>query len=255
MAISFQFILAVLHGCRILVPQPEIEPMIHAVEAWSHNHWTAREVPRYISCFTYSNQLSWFLLSTSPTSPVISFYFLFISGNIMFQLLKPKPRFLRLLSVCFSLPTPQKDLHVLPPKNEFNHVSAFFFFNLFHITRERAFQLVQLCLFLNHPPNLFSNLQPENGLPVMLPSYLNTFQWFPIASSVIPASVPWSTRPSTAWPSLPFLIHLLQASFSDYSCLSLFHLLSLLRQTKVFLASGYFYLFFPLPEAVLVRHL
>ena len=128
MAISFQFILAVLHGCRILVPQPEIEPMIHAVEAWSHNHWTAREVPRYISCFTYSNQLSWFLLSTSPTSPVISFYFLFISGNIMFQLLKPKPRFLRLLSVCFSLPTPQKDLHVLPPKNEFNHVSAFFFF-------------------------------------------------------------------------------------------------------------------------------
>ena len=125
----FQFILAVLHGCRILIPQPEIKPVIPAVEAWSPNHWTAREVPRYISCFTCSNQLSWFLLSTSPTSPVIFFYFLFISGNIMFQLLKPKLRFLRLLSVYFSLPHPtdQQDLHVLPPKNEFNHVSAFLY--------------------------------------------------------------------------------------------------------------------------------
>ena len=126
MAISFQYILAVLHGCRILVPQPKIEPVISPVEAWSPNHWTARKVPRYISCFTCSNQLSWSLLSTSP---VIFFYFLFISGNIMFQLLKPKPRFLRLLFVCFSLPHPtdQQDLHVLPPKNEFNHVSAFLY--------------------------------------------------------------------------------------------------------------------------------
>ena len=156
----------------------------------------------------------------------------------------------------FYYPHPRKIcMFYLQRMSSIMYLLFFFFLISFHITRERAFQLVQLCLFLNHPPNLFSNLQPENGLPVMLPSYLNTFQWFPIASSVIPASVPWSTRPSTAWPSIPFLIHLLQASFSDYSCLSLFHLLSLLRQTKVFLASGYFYLFFPLPEAVLVRHL
>ena len=34
------------HGaCRILVPQPGIEPMAPAVEAWSLNLWTAREVP------------------------------------------------------------------------------------------------------------------------------------------------------------------------------------------------------------------
>ena len=29
----------------ILVPQPGIEPMPPALEAWSLNHWTTREVP------------------------------------------------------------------------------------------------------------------------------------------------------------------------------------------------------------------
>ena len=32
-------------ACRILVPQLGIEPMLPAVEVWSLNHWTAREVP------------------------------------------------------------------------------------------------------------------------------------------------------------------------------------------------------------------
>ena len=32
-------------ACGILVPRPGIEPMHLAVEAWSLNHWTAREVP------------------------------------------------------------------------------------------------------------------------------------------------------------------------------------------------------------------
>ena len=32
-------------ACGILVPQPGIEPTPLAVEAWSLNHWTAREVP------------------------------------------------------------------------------------------------------------------------------------------------------------------------------------------------------------------
>ena len=31
--------------CRIIVPKPGIEPMSLALEAWSLNHWTAREVP------------------------------------------------------------------------------------------------------------------------------------------------------------------------------------------------------------------
>ena len=31
--------------CGILVPQPGIKPMPPAVEVWSLNHWTTREVP------------------------------------------------------------------------------------------------------------------------------------------------------------------------------------------------------------------
>ena len=32
-------------ACRILVPQSWIKPWSPAVEAWSPNHWTAREIP------------------------------------------------------------------------------------------------------------------------------------------------------------------------------------------------------------------
>ena len=32
-------------ACGILVPRPGIEPAPPALEAWSLNHWTAREVP------------------------------------------------------------------------------------------------------------------------------------------------------------------------------------------------------------------
>ena len=32
-------------ACRIIVPQPGIEPASPAVEAWSLNHWTTREIP------------------------------------------------------------------------------------------------------------------------------------------------------------------------------------------------------------------
>ena len=32
-------------ACRILVPQPGIEPVYPAVGAWSLSHWIAREVP------------------------------------------------------------------------------------------------------------------------------------------------------------------------------------------------------------------
>jgi len=34
-------------ACRILVPQPGIEPLLPALEVWSLNHWTAREVPKF----------------------------------------------------------------------------------------------------------------------------------------------------------------------------------------------------------------
>ena len=35
-------------ACGILVPRPGIEPVPPAVEAWSLNHWTAREVPEFL---------------------------------------------------------------------------------------------------------------------------------------------------------------------------------------------------------------
>ena len=35
-------------ACGILVPPPGIEPAPPALEAWSLNHWTAREVPRFL---------------------------------------------------------------------------------------------------------------------------------------------------------------------------------------------------------------
>ena len=34
--------------CRILTPRPETEPVPPAVEAWSLNHWTDREVPTLV---------------------------------------------------------------------------------------------------------------------------------------------------------------------------------------------------------------
>ena len=40
-------------GWRILVPQPEIEPLPLAEEAQSLNHWTTREV-------SFTNKPSWY---------------------------------------------------------------------------------------------------------------------------------------------------------------------------------------------------
>ena len=49
-------------ACRISVPQPGIEPMPPAVEVWSLNHWTAREVP--LLCLVLSPSV--FGLSQGP---------------------------------------------------------------------------------------------------------------------------------------------------------------------------------------------
>ena len=32
-------------ACGILVPRPGIKPVPPALGAWSHNHWTTRDVP------------------------------------------------------------------------------------------------------------------------------------------------------------------------------------------------------------------
>ena len=47
-------------ACGILVPKPGIEPAPPAVEAWSLNHWTAREVsflPSFCVSFHTASQL------------------------------------------------------------------------------------------------------------------------------------------------------------------------------------------------------
>ena len=42
---------------RNRVPQPRIEPMPPAVEAWSLNHWTTREVPgRYFYYLQFKDE-------------------------------------------------------------------------------------------------------------------------------------------------------------------------------------------------------
>lgn len=39
----FFFFMAVLCDCRILVPQPEIEPVLLTVKVWYSNQWTIGE--------------------------------------------------------------------------------------------------------------------------------------------------------------------------------------------------------------------
>ena len=55
-------------ACGILVPQPGIESVAPAVEAWSPNHWTAREVPNSDS-FKY--QFSFVILSNILTKATV----------------------------------------------------------------------------------------------------------------------------------------------------------------------------------------
>ena len=40
-------------ACGILVPQPGTEPVTPALEVWSLNHWTAREVPCFVFFLIY----------------------------------------------------------------------------------------------------------------------------------------------------------------------------------------------------------
>ena len=56
----------------ILVPQPGIEPVLPALEVWSLNHWTAREVSKfnlfsqeYVVCL-WSRQLQTALFTAAP---------------------------------------------------------------------------------------------------------------------------------------------------------------------------------------------
>ena len=58
-------------ACEILVPQPEIKPVPPAVEARSPNHWTASEVPSFLSllciCKALTDPDTYLSLSLSPS--------------------------------------------------------------------------------------------------------------------------------------------------------------------------------------------
>ena len=76
---------------RVLRPQPGMEPTLPAVEAWSFNHWTAREVPMwsflsFLTCiyllavpaFIAASRLS--LVAASRSSSLVSVPVLLISA-------------------------------------------------------------------------------------------------------------------------------------------------------------------------------
>ena len=50
--IIYLFLIWPCHGAYgILVPRPRIEPVTSSVKAWSPNHWTSREFPKYYFSF------------------------------------------------------------------------------------------------------------------------------------------------------------------------------------------------------------
>ena len=53
-------------ACGILVPRPGIEPVPPVVEAWSPNHWTAREVPTFSFLRNLHTVLQWLHQLTFP---------------------------------------------------------------------------------------------------------------------------------------------------------------------------------------------
>ena len=67
------FVLAHCAACRILVPQPGIEPMLPAVEARSLNCWTAVEVTsRSLRSSVYQLWESWDLKLLAMVSPALT---------------------------------------------------------------------------------------------------------------------------------------------------------------------------------------
>ena len=58
----YYFSIVLCHmACGILVPWAGIEPMTPALEVWSLNHWTTREVPKFLECLSTSvfSSMTW----------------------------------------------------------------------------------------------------------------------------------------------------------------------------------------------------
>ena len=55
--------------CGMFIPQPGIEPIPPAVEAWNVNHWTTRKVPHLIFRLLFWPRNSAFYLQTQAFNP------------------------------------------------------------------------------------------------------------------------------------------------------------------------------------------
>ena len=70
-------------ACRILVPQPEIEPRPLAMKAWSPHHWTAREFPWLELTRTKSSAYSFTCLVSGRIFSITA------SGSLVSHLVSP----------------------------------------------------------------------------------------------------------------------------------------------------------------------
>ena len=80
----YLFIWASTHACGILVPQPGIEHVPPAVETWSLNHWTAREVPEMALFFFF--WLHWVFVAAHGPSLVAAsrgYYLVVVRGLLI----------------------------------------------------------------------------------------------------------------------------------------------------------------------------
>ena len=76
-------------ACRILVPQPGMEPMTPGVGAQSLNHWTAREVPTWpllkgIKEITMTQWPNMLCIIKGAIASIEEFDTIFIKTNFMY---------------------------------------------------------------------------------------------------------------------------------------------------------------------------
>lgn len=69
-------------ACGILIPRPEIESMPSAVEVWSFNHWTSKEVPIDDDLNNYfSIKCNGLTMSTNSNQILTAFRYIWSSDN------------------------------------------------------------------------------------------------------------------------------------------------------------------------------
>ena len=65
-------------ACRILVPQPGIEPMTPALGSWNLNYWTAREIP---CLFINKDRHLYYSVTILPMPSILQAFNNFLKNN------------------------------------------------------------------------------------------------------------------------------------------------------------------------------